>query len=108
MIALRLAALMVAASLAACGPPAPRAPHTFDIVIDQLAFGPAPADLHVGDTVRWVNKDLFQHSATARAGGFDLDLPAGATGSTVLKQGGTIPYICRYHPGMKGQLSVTP
>lgn len=76
------------------------------ITIDKLAYGPSPSGLHVGDSVQWVNKDIFKHSATATNGAFDLDLAAGAKGSIVLKKAGTISYFCRYHPGMKGVLHV--
>jgi plastocyanin len=76
------------------------------IVVNQLAFGPAPADLHVGDTVEWDNRDLFVHSVTANDGSFDVELPVGARGKAVLKHDGVITYYCRYHPGMKGELNV--
>jgi plastocyanin len=94
------------ASLAACHPA--RTAQTREIVIDDLAFGPAPAPLYVGDTVRWVNRDMFEHSATAEKGAFDIDLPAGGSGSAKLTRAGTIFYICKYHPGMRGRLIVSP
>ena len=76
------------------------------IVVDQLKFGAAPAQLHVGDVVRWVNRDIFQHSATASDKSFDLELKPGQSGQVVLKRAGVISYICRYHPGMTGTLNV--
>ncbi len=82
-------------------------PKVATIILDKLAFGPAPAGLHVGDTVEWVNRDIFQHSATASAGGFDVLLPPGGHGRAVLRRAGTIAYYCRFHPGMKGQLNVS-
>ena len=78
------------------------------IAVDMLKFGPAPAGLHVGDRVRWVNRDIFQHSATAANGAFNVELPPGGSGETVLKRAGVIAYSCRYHPGMKGELKVAP
>ena len=83
-------------------------PSTHTIVVDNLEFGPAPNDLRVGDVVEWRNRDLFRHSATASDGSFDVDLPAGGTGKTILKKSGEIAYYCRYHPGMKGVLAVAP
>lgn len=100
-----IGALIAGACLGGCEP-ASRPPKTAIIVVDQLAFGPAPADLHVGDTLRWVNHDIFQHSATAKDGQFDVELPAGGAGQVVLKRSGTIAYVCRYHPGMAGQITV--
>jgi plastocyanin len=62
---------------------------------------------HVRDTIRWVNRDMFQHSATAKDGSFDVDLPPGTSGSARLTRAGTIQYYCRYHPGMAGRLDVS-
>jgi plastocyanin len=90
-------------SLAAPGKPAP---GVVTIVVDKLAFGPAPRGLKVGDVVQWVNRDIFQHSATARDKSFDVELPPGGQGRTVLRRAGKIAYVCRYHPGMTGVLEV--
>lgn len=76
------------------------------IVVDKLAFGPAPRSLHVGDTVEWVNHDIFLHSASAADHSFDVELRPGATARVKLTHAGKVSYICRYHPGMKGQLVV--
>jgi plastocyanin len=78
------------------------------IGIDNLAFGPAPGGLHVNDIVEWTNSDILRHTATATDGSFDIDLPAGATGRTILKRAGGVTYACRFHPGMKGRLEVAP
>ena len=86
--------------------PAAAAPHTYVVVIDKLKFGPVPQRLQKGDTLVWVNKDILRHTATAANHSFDVDLPPGAKGKTVLKSSGTILFVCRYHPGMKGVLRV--
>lgn len=83
-------------------------PSTRTIVVDNLEFVPAPRDLKVGDIIEWRNHDIFRHSATANDGSFDVDLPPGGAGNTVLKRSGEIGYYCRYHPGMKGTLIVAP
>ena len=93
------ALLLVASSAAA-------APHTYTIVIDKMKFGPVPAELHKGDTIVWVNRDFLRHSATAANHGFDVDLPAGAAKKMVLTKTGTFPFVCRYHPGMRGVLQI--
>ena len=80
--------------------------RTATVVVDKLAFGALPANLHVGDSVLWVNRDLFRHSATS-AGHFDLDLPAGARRRMLLTRAGVFPFTCKYHPGMKGVLKVS-
>jgi plastocyanin len=101
--------LVLGAALAAalCAPALGAAPHrTLTISVDKMSFGPSPPGLRVGDRVRWINKDIFQHSATANDKSFDVDLKAGGQGEIVLKRPGVIAYACRYHPGMKGQLTV--
>jgi plastocyanin len=71
-----------------------------------MKFGPLPSGLHKGDTIVWVNRDFIRHTATASDHSFDVDLPAGAKGKTVLTKTGAIPFVCRYHPGMRGVLQV--
>lgn len=96
-----------AALLLLAPPPAAAAPRTYTIVIDKLKFGAAPAGVKAGDTILWVNKDLFRHTATARDGSFNIDLPAGKTGRTVIRKVGAIPFVCKFHPGMRGVLKVS-
>jgi plastocyanin len=98
------AALAVAAS--ACSPA--NAPKTYPVELKDLMFGPLPSGLRVGDTIVWDNEDLFLHSATASSGAFDVELKPGARVAMPLKSAGTFDFICRYHPGMKGRLVVSP
>ena len=83
-------------------------PHVFVIEVNKLAFGPSPTGIRVNDIVEWRNKDIFRHSATTVDGSFDIDLPPGGKGQTVVKRTGVIDYSCRFHPGMKGRLEVAP
>ena len=104
----RSLSLAVAAAVLALPPASPAAAantvHT--IIIDKMKFGPAPAGLRSGDTIIWVNRDMFKHSATARDKSFNIELPPGASGKTVIRHSGTIAFYCVYHPGMTGSLSV--
>ena len=95
---------IVAVAVAGCAKPAP--PRAFVVTIAQMAFGPTPPSVRVGDSIRWVNNDILQHSATAKDGSFDVDLPPKATATTVIQHAGTVDFFCRYHPGMSGRLSV--
>src|SRR5271166_4425404 len=96
---------VVLASLAPCA----RADGSVrSIVVNNLTFGQAPEGLRVGDIVEWNNADIFRHSATATDGSFDIDLPPGAKGRTALKRAGVVNYFCRFHPGMKGELTIAP
>lgn len=95
-----------AGSLLLVAPVAAAAPHTYTVVLQKMKFGPLPAQLHKGDVIIWVNKDFLRHSATASDHSFDVDLKPNTTGKTVLTKTGAIPFVCKYHPGMRGVLQV--
>lgn len=82
------------------------APHSYTVVIDKMKFGPVPTGLRKGDVIIWANHDFLRHSATAGNHAFDVDLPAGAVKKMVLTKTGTFPFVCRYHPGMRGTLVI--
>jgi len=94
------------AALLLLAPPAVAAPRTHVVVIDKMKFGALPADLKAGDTIVWDNRDMFRHTATAKDGSFNVDLPAGAKGKMVVRKSGSIAFICKFHPGMRGVLKV--
>jgi plastocyanin len=103
----RVAFVPAAALLLLSQPPAAAAaPHTYTVVIDKMKFGPTPPNVKAGDTILWVNRDLFRHTATAANGSFNIDLPAGKSGKTVIRKAGTTPFTCKYHPGMRSVLKV--
>ena len=81
---------------------------TIQITATDLVFAPAEVSAKVGDTIEWINKDMFAHNATARNGDFDVNMPPKKTVTSVLKKAGTVEYYCRYHPNMKAVLTVTP
>ena len=81
---------------------------TIQISMENLEVAPAEVSAKVGDTIEWVNKDVFAHTATARNGDWDVMLPPKKNGTLVLKKAGTVDYYCRFHPDMKATLTVTP
>ena len=81
---------------------------TIEITIENLVFSPANAKAAVGDTILWINKDVFAHTATARNGDWDVAQPPKKTVPLVLKKAGTIEYYCRHHPNMKGTITIAP
>jgi plastocyanin len=104
---MRPSALIIAlAVLLPSAPPAAAAPRTHAVVIDKMKFGPAPGRIRAGDRIVWINKDMFRHTATSRAGGFNVDLPAGASAIAVASKAGTFSVVCRYHAGMRMTLKV--
>lgn len=100
-----LAAFLIVPAFAAR--PAAADPTVHVIRIADMAFGPVPSGIRVGDVIEWVNADLFEHTATARDHSFDLDLKPGATARVVARAVGEIAFYCRHHPGMTGRLLVT-
>ncbi len=86
--------------------PAAAAPQTHTVVIDKMKFGPVPANVRRGDTILWVNRDIFKHTATAANKSFDVDLPPGTQKRMIVRSSGSIAFICKYHPGMRGVLRV--
>jgi plastocyanin len=81
---------------------------TIQITMENLVISPAEASAKVGDTIEWINKDVFAHTATARNGDFDVTLPPNKTATFVLKKAGTVDYYCRFHPNMKAVLKIEP
>lgn len=73
-----------------------------------MAFQPAVLELHQGDTVVWVNRDIFPHTATAegKPAWTTGTLAQGQSGRLVAGRKGEISYFCELHPGMKGTLIV--
>jgi len=99
---------VIAVALALATPAVPAQAATVQISMENLVISPAAAAAKVGDTVEWVNKDVLEHSATARNGDFDVTLPPKKTGTVVLTKPGTVDYYCRFHPNMKAVLTVAP
>ena len=99
--------LSIVASLMA-GMSVPAAAATLQITMENMVISPANVSAKVGDTIEWINKDVFVHTATARNGDFDVNMPPKKTVTSVLKKAGTIEYYCRYHPNMKAVLTIAP
>ncbi len=80
------------------------------VELRDTSFQPAAISVKVGDTITFVNRDPIAHTATATAGAkFDSGtLNAGAKFSYTAKRAGTIRYVCNFHPGMTGTITVTP
>jgi len=100
-------ALTVAFLLCALVGAVPARAATVEIAIENLAFSKADAAARVGDTVVWVNHDIFRHTATAKNGDFKVTIEPGKSAQVVLKKAGTVDYYCEFHPTMKARLVVT-
>jgi plastocyanin len=80
--------------------------ETIEVTVDKMTFSPADIEAKIGDTIEWINKDVFVHTATVK-GGFEIMLPLKKSGSVVMEKVGAIDYYCRFHPDMKGHITVS-
>jgi plastocyanin len=86
-----------AASSAATPAPKPNA----TVVMKGLKFTPRRVTIHKGQTIEWVDKDLVDHSVTAK--GFNSpDFAQGETWSHTFARAGVIRYHDHLNPSMKG------
>ena len=104
-IAALAAALLFPALRAAAEEPKPQ-PREHTVTIDSTTYSPQALTVHVGDTIVWVNNDLFPHTVTARNGKFDSgEIAKGKSWSYTVTAKGFFEYFCTFHPTMKGTLS---
>jgi plastocyanin len=80
---------------------------THTVTIEGTRFQPSALSVNTGDTVVWINKDPFPHTATAPTGAFDSkDIEPERTWRYVPMKKGTFAYVCSLHPTMKATLQV--
>lgn len=79
-----------------------------EVAIVDFAFDPAQIEIAAGTTVSWTNEDSVPHTATADDGSFNTGvLQQGNSATHTFDTPGTFPYICAFHPSMKGTVIVT-
>jgi plastocyanin len=91
------------------GAPAPHRPKPRQhvITIEEMRFQPQLVEVATGDTIVWVNKDLVAHTATSKTAAFDSKLiGANASWKYTVRNRGTLPHTCTYHPTMSGTIRV--
>jgi plastocyanin len=76
------------------------------ITIDRVSFADAPTGIKAGDTIEWVNHDVFDHTSTSRTGLWDISVPAGKKARVVMTKVGPLEYYCKLHPNMTGTIVV--
>ena len=67
------------------------------VTIAKMAFSPTAISAKVGDSVEWLNKDAFAHTATVQ-GRWEVMLRVKKSGSITFNKAETIDYLCRFHP----------
>ncbi len=84
-----------------------RKPATHTVVMEAVRFQPEVITVRAGDSVVWVNKDPFPHTAVSKTGAFDSQtIQADESWKFVPKKKGEFEYVCTLHPTMTGKLRV--
>jgi plastocyanin len=103
-------AVLLAATVAltACGGghTAKTAATSSAIEIAGFKFKPATVTVSTGSTLRFVNRDRAEHTATLPAGFDTGPLRSGQSKAVVLRKPGTFVYRCDFHPFMTGEVVV--
>ncbi len=118
-----IAALILAASLAGAATArdaitgaassasgAPATADTVTVAIQLFAYDPPVITVPAGTTVRWVNRDRFQHDVFGVQDATFLRSPILSLGQGfqyTFAAPGTYDYICSIHPSMTGRVVVT-
>jgi plastocyanin len=83
------------------------------VTLADFAFEPAELTVSVGTEVTFENEDSAPHTATHGTDGqaaddaeFDVDVPAGESGSYTFEEAGTYEVTCRIHPAMAMTITV--
>jgi plastocyanin len=75
------------------------------IEIRNMKFQNARLDVHLGDKVTWINKDIVPHTATAIDKSWDSGrLKKGESFTLVVTKDIYLDYFCLYHRNMKAEL----
>ncbi len=77
-----------------------------EVWMSDTSFLPANLIVPVGTTVRWVNTSSIAHTVTSSKDLFDEHLEADGDFSYTFTETGTFNYVCIYHPGMIGKITV--
>ena len=78
------------------------------VTIQNLKYDPATLSIKPGETVMWVNKDDNDHTVTSHDGKTlkSENLGSGDTFKYTFDKAGKFKYHCKYHPRMKGLITV--
>jgi plastocyanin len=76
------------------------------VTIENMRYEPASLVVKKGESITWVNKDIFPHTVSA-AGKFDSkEIAPNARWIYRSTKAGEFSYICTLHPNMKATLKV--
>lgn len=89
--------------------PASAGPLTQTVNIEFADFAPSQLDALPGDTIRWTNSSVRDHTVTADDGSFGSGTVSANGGTYTLSFGtpGVYSYHCTIHPSMVGEVDVS-
>lgn len=80
---------------------------THEVVISDFEFSKLIATARPGDIIRWINKDIVPHTATAIDNSWDTgEIKVGAFGDVKVTENFVAEYFCIYHPMMKAKVKL--
>ena len=75
--------------------------------IQSMQFSPNTLVIKAGDSVVFENRDVMEHTATAKDDSWDTgNLRKGKSATITFETKGEFNYICRWHGGMRGKIRV--
>ena len=83
--------------------------QTIEVVVEKYSYTPQEVSIHVGDTVKWVNREKrTSHSVVfPQEGGRESErMFPDESWQREFTQAGRYPYTCGPHPEMKGVVIV--
>jgi plastocyanin len=81
-------------------------PATHTVMMEAVSFKPEVLTVNRGDSILWINKDPFPHTARA-SGGFDSrEMAPDASWTFTATAAGELRYVCAFHPTMTGRIVV--
>jgi plastocyanin len=114
-----LAAIVVTSALVGCGgeepatapmaaaSPAPTKAEAARVTIKDFEYAPRNLKVAAGTKVTWIDEDAANHTVSFARGPGELgNVSEGKTVSARFTKPGRYAYVCQYHPGMKGTVTV--
>ena len=78
---------------------------THEIEIAEFTYRPETLQVRRGDKIKWINKDLAPHTATASNKSWDTgNLERNQSAIIEVTDGMDLHYFCRFHPHMRARL----
>ncbi len=93
----------------ACGATAAKSNTSrLEIAMRGNSYGPRRAEVTLGDTIVWINRDIVRHDAV-KPGLFNSgELIGGESFQWIPSDTGVVEYRCTIHQRMRGEIRIVP